>query len=275
VTTPTPEPPFRHVESHATGVEALFSDRRQRGDMDLLVVGAGEMGRWFAAESGADAVAFADSDPDVARAAADAVEGVRAVPLDGDDTFDAVCVAVPMPAVPAAIETHADRATEAVVDVAGEMRDAVAALQEHASGRQRASFHPLFAADNAPGNVPVVVDRPGPVVDDVRASLSAAGNRVFETTPAEHHRAMETVQAKAHTAVLAYALTADDVDPRFHTTLSAPLSDLADQVTGNQPDIYADIQARFDGGADVAATARRLAEADPETFRALYEDADR
>jgi prephenate dehydrogenase len=243
--------------------------------MDLLVVGAGEMGRWFAAESGADAVAFADSDPDVARAAAGAVAGARAVPLDGDDTFDAVCVAVPMPAVPTAIETHADRATEAVVDVAGEMRDAVAALQEHASGRQRASFHPLFAADNAPGTVPVVVDRAGPVVEDVCASLSAAGNRVFETTPAEHDRAMETVQAKAHTAVLAYALTADDVDPRFHTTLSAPLSDLADQVTGNQPDIYADIQARFDGGADVATTARRLAEADPETFRTFYEDADR
>jgi prephenate dehydrogenase len=241
----------------------------------LLVVGAGEMGRWFASASGADRVAFADRDPAVARAAADVVQGAEAVPLDGEEQFVAVCVAVPLPAVPEAIDTHADRATDAVVDVAGEMRDSVAALAEHATGRERASFHPLFAADNAPGNVPVVVDRGGPVVTAIRESLSAAGNRVFETTPAEHDDAMETVQAKAHTAVLAYALAADDVDPRFHTTLSAPLSDLTDQVTGNAPAVYADIQARFDGDDDVAEAARRLAAADPETFRTLYGDASR
>jgi prephenate dehydrogenase len=242
--------------------------------MQLLVVGAGEMGRWFARQSGADGVAFADRQPAVASKAADAVEEARAVPLDGEETFDAVCVAVPMAAVPEAIATHADRATDAVVDVSGEMRDSVAALAGHATGRERASFHPLFAADNAPGNVPVVVDRSGPVVEGIRGSLSAAGNRVFETTPSEHDRAMETVQAKAHTAVLAYALAAEEVDPRFHTTLSAPLADLADELTGNAPDVYADIQARFDGGADLAEAARRLADADPETFRALYEDAD-
>ena len=241
--------------------------------MDLVVVGAGEMGRWFARASGADAVAFADVDPGAARAAADAIEGARTTPLDGDETFDAVCVAVPMAVVPEAIATHADRATDAVVDVSGEMRESVAALAEHATGRERASFHPLFAADNAPGNVPVVVDRDGPVVEGIRDSLSAAGNRVFETTPDEHDRAMETVQAKAHTAVLAYALAAEDVDPRFHTPLSAPLSDLTDQVTGTAPGVYADIQARFDGGDAVAEAAHELAAADPETFRTLYEDA--
>ena len=241
--------------------------------MDLVVVGAGEMGRWFARASGADAVAFADVDPGAARAAADAVEGARTTPLDGEESFDALCVAVPMPAVPEAVATHADRATDAVVDVSGEMRESVAALADHATDRERASFHPLFAADNAPGNVPVVVDRSGPVVEAIRGSLSAAGNRVFETTPSEHDRAMETVQAKAHTAVLAYALAAEAVDPRFHTTLSAPLADLADELTGNAPDVYADIQARFDGDADLAEAARRLADADPETFRALYENA--
>ena len=241
--------------------------------MDLVVVGAGEMGRWFARASGADAVAFADVDPGAARAAADAIEGARTTPLDADETFDAACIAVPMPVVPEAVATHADRATDAVVDVSGEMGESVAALAEHATGRERASFHPLFAADNAPGNVPVVVDRDGPVVEGIRDSLSAAGNRVFETTPAEHDRAMETVQGKAHTALLAYARAAEDVDPRFHTPLSAPLSDLTDRVTGNAPGVYADIQTRFDGGDAVADAARELAAADPETFRALYEDA--
>jgi prephenate dehydrogenase len=242
--------------------------------MQLLVVGAGEMGRWFARHGGADVVAFADRDPDTARAAASAIErDARAVSLDTETSFDVVCLAVPMSAIPEAIAAHADAATEAVVDVSGEMRDAVAALRVHAADRERASFHPLFSAANAPGNIPVVVDRGGPTIDRIRASLSAAGNDIFETTVEAHDRAMETVQAKAHAAVLAYALAADDVDPRFHTSLSRPLSELVAQLTGNTPEVYAEIQARFDGGESIAEAARRLDDADLEAFIELYEEA--
>ena len=187
--------------------------------MDLLVVGAGEMGRWFGRASGANAVAFADRDPAVAREAADDVDGARSVDLDGEERFEVVCVAVPMPATPGAVAKHADRATEAVCDVSGEMDDAVAALQEHAAERERASFHPLFSAANAPGNVPVVVGRDGPCLEGIRERLSAAGNRVFETTPTEHDRAMETVQAKAHAAVLAL------VEPQLEGVLPERLPD--------------------------------------------------
>ena len=238
--------------------------------MQLLVVGAGEMGRWFARHSGADAVAFADRDPATARAAAAAIGDARLVDLDSDETFDAVCLAVPMSATPAAIGTHAGRASEAVVDVAGEMRDAVAALRTHAEGLERASFHPLFSASNAPGNVPVVVDRAGPTVDRLRAALEAAGNEVFETTPAAHDRAMETVQAKAHTAILAYALAAEEVDPRFHTSLSGPLSELVEGTLDNTPEVYAEIQERFEGASSVAEAAAEIADADHEAFVDLY-----
>ncbi|CCQ36431.1 prephenate dehydrogenase [Natronomonas moolapensis 8.8.11] len=240
--------------------------------MQLLVVGAGEMGRWFARQSGADAVAFADRDPATARAAAD-IGDARAVDLDTDETFDAVCLAVPMSATPTAIGTHAGRASEAVVDVAGEMRDAVAALRTHAEGLERASFHPLFSAANAPGNVPVVVDNAGPTVDRFRAALEAAGNEVFETTPAAHDRAMETVQAKAHTAILAYALAAEDVDPRFHTSLSGPLSTLVEGTLDNTPEVYAEIQERFEGASSVAEAAAEIADADHRTFVDLYGEA--
>jgi prephenate dehydrogenase len=243
--------------------------------MHLLVVGAGEMGRWFARDSGAETVAFADRDPAVAREAARAVDGAEAVSLSTDERFQVVCLAVPMRATPAAIAEHASKATGAVVDVAGEMRDSVAALADHAEGLERASFHPLFSAANAPGNLPVVIDRGGPVVDHLCERLSAAGHDVFETTPADHDEAMETVQARAHTAVLAYALAAEEVDPRYHTTLSAPLADLVEQVLGNTPEVYADVQRRFAGGDDVAEAARRLADADAETFVDLYEEAER
>lgn len=241
--------------------------------MQLLVVGAGEMGQWFARHSGAEAIAFADRDPTAAQNAAAEMAPARVVPLDTDETFDVVCLAVPMSATPGAIEAHTRKATEAVVDVAGEMRDSVAALQTHAEDRESASFHPLFSASNAPGNVPSVIVRDGPTIDGLRSALESAGNEVFETTATEHDRAMETVQAKAHTAVLAYALVAEEVDPRFHTALSEPLSELASGLTGNTPDVYADIQARFDGSESVADAAVKLAADDDESFAELYEEA--
>lgn len=237
--------------------------------MNALVVGAGSMGRWLARTVDAD-VAFADSDPDAASDAAAAVGGRVA---DEGERFDVVAFAVPMSVVREAGAEHAGRADRAVVDVTGVMSEAVAAMREHAPELERASFHPLFAPDNAPGNVAVVVDAGGSTVDAIRESLADAGNDVFETTVTEHDEAMETVQARAHAAILAYALAADDVRDEFHTPLSGPLQELAEEVTNNTPRVYAEIQDVFGGASDVAESARRIAEADEESFAALYEEA--
>jgi prephenate dehydrogenase len=246
--------------------------------MDLLVVGAGEIGRWIADTVSADespvdaAVAFADRDPAVARDAA-ASRDATVAPTDGDTAHDAVCLAVPMSAVPAAVEAYAPRAERAILDVSGEMTDAVAAMREHAPGLQRASYHPLFAPPRVPGNVACVVDEGGPVVAGVSAAIEAGGNDVFETTPAEHDRAMETVQAGAHAAVLAWRLAGDDVREEFHTPVSAALEEVADTVTEGAPEVYAEIQRAFDGADDVADAAREVADADPDEFADLYEAA--
>ena len=248
--------------------------------MDVLVVGAGAMGRWFA-RAVADAVeevAFADVDPAAAERAVSEFGGnvpARTAAIDGDERFEVVCLAVPMPAIEDAVATHADRAEEALVDVTGVMADAVVAMATLAPDRERVSFHPLFAPENEPGTVAVVADQPGPATDRFREALTARGNHLFETTPEEHDTAMETVQASAHAAILAYALAAADTDVReeFHTPVSAGLTDLVEQVTGNSPGVYAEIQAAFDGAEAVAAAAEQIADADPETFTKLYERA--
>lgn len=240
--------------------------------MDLLVVGAGAVGRWFAGVAGADRVAFADVDPAAARAAAERVGG-RTAALDGDGSFDAVCLAVPMPAAPEAAARHAPRAERALVDVVGAMEPVVAAGREHAPDRERLSLHPLFAPENAPGNVAAVHDAPGPVTDEVRAALDDAGNGVFDTTPAEHDRAMRTVQAAAHAAVLAYGLARESVRDEFATPVSRGLDDLVATVTGNSPRVYRDIQRTFDGAPAVAEAASRVATADDEAFERLYRSA--
>lgn len=248
--------------------------------MNLLVVGAGAMGRWFAeavAEGTSDplSVAFADADETAAsRAASDATApaDARAVELSVDEHFDAVCIAVPIPVAEDAIATHAHRAASAIVDVTGSAEGPVTAMREHAPDRERLSLHPLFAPENAPGNVAVVTDEGGPVTDSITAALTAVGNDCFETTAAEHDEAMETVQARAHVAVLAYGLAAEEVPDGFATPISAGLADLVDQVAGGDPRVYADIQSTFDGAEEVAEAARALADADPETFTDLYRE---
>lgn len=241
--------------------------------MDLLIVGAGAMGRWFAGLVEAD-LAFADVDRTAAEDAAAALGG-RAVALEGEERFDVVCLAVPMDAVSTAVAAQAPRSTGAVVDLSGVMAGPVTAMAEHAPDRERVSFHPLFAPENAPGRVAVVADAPGPLTDRLRTVLTEAGCTLFETTPAEHDRAMETVQARTHAAVLAFALAAEDVPDAFGTPVYDALEGIVEDLTGGNPRVYADIQATFDGAEDVARAAQAIADADRATFESLYRDARR
>ncbi|QGA82509.1 prephenate dehydrogenase/arogenate dehydrogenase family protein [Halomicrobium sp. LC1Hm] len=240
--------------------------------MRVLVVGAGAMGRWFAdsVATADDEVAFVDADETAATAAADALDG-RALTPPVEERFDLVCVAVPLPAAASVIEEYADRADRAICDVTGSMRDPIDAMRAHAPEIERVSLHPLFAPENAPGNLAVVTDADGPVGETIRERLRTRGNELVATTPAEHDEAMETVQARAHTAVLAFALAAEDVPETFQTPISEALFDLVEQMTDGEPRVYADIQAAFEGADDVAAAARQIARADAETFSELYE----
>ena len=239
--------------------------------MKLLVVGAGEMGRWVADTVDAD-VAFCDADPSVAADAA-APRGARRVPPATDESFEVVCLAVPMSAIPNAVETYAPSATDAIFDVSGVMADPLAAMAEAAPDLERASFHPLFAPPRVPGNVAVVTATDGPRLDAIREAMREAGNTVFETTPEEHDQAMETVQASAHTAVLAYALAAESVREEFATPVSAQLEEIAATVTEGDAGVYSEIQSTFAGADAVAEAAERIAAADDETFVDLYKQA--
>ena len=239
--------------------------------MDVLIVGAGSMGMWFG-DAVDDRVAFADLDDDAAAAAATAVDGAVAE-LEGETTYDIVCLAVPMTHVAEAIATQATRAERAIVDVSGVMEPALAAMERHAPAVERVSLHPLFAPERAPGSIAVVCDQSGPATDEVLATLEARGNELLETTAKEHDEAMETVQAATHAAVLSFALAADSVPDGFETPIYDALARLARQVTAGTPRVYADIQATFDGADAVADAAAEIAAADSDDLTALYREA--
>ena len=253
--------------------------------MDVLIVGSGPMGRWLgrvfleatdnSALPGPEQschVTYLDRQETVARDAVRETEGTNATarPSLADERFDVVCVAVPIPAATTALAEHAPRARRAVVDVTGTMAAPVEAMGEHAPEREHCSLHPLFAPANEPGNVPMVVESEGPVTAFLRNALEQRGNHVFETTPTEHDRYMQTVQARAHAAILTYGLAGERVPEEFQTTVSQELSALVEQVTGGNPRVYADIQAAFEGADDIATMAAELADADRETFESLY-----
>ena len=239
--------------------------------MEVLVVGAGDMGRWFARTVG-EPVAFADVDAEAAEDAAGAVAG-RVVDVDADDSFDLVCVAVPMRLTEAAIADHAPRAREAIVDLSGVMAGPVSAMAEHAPDLERASYHPLFGPENDPGRIAAVTAADGPTLEALHRTLTDAGNDLFETTPAEHDTAMETIQARTHAAIMAFALAAEDVPEPYGTPIYDGLETLVSEFLAGRPRVYADIQTTFDGAEDVAAAAERIAEADAETFEELYRSA--
>ncbi|NHX35491.1 MULTISPECIES: prephenate dehydrogenase/arogenate dehydrogenase family protein [Halolamina] len=250
--------------------------------MTLCIVGVGAMGRWLA-ETLADApsafdLAFADTDAAVAADAAAAFDDAEAVPIDdggpeGDRSFETVCLAVPIPAVEDAVANWAPHAGSAMLDLSGVMAGPVDAMGEHLPDRERASLHPLFAPERAPGNVAVVEDAVGPTLEPLLDALRDAGNDLFETTPEEHDDAMTTVQAKSHAAVLAWALAGEEVREEFHTPVSAGLADIAATVTGGDARVYADIQDAFGGADAVADAARTVADADGEAFADLYAEA--
>lgn len=243
--------------------------------MDVLVVGAGDVGRWFGALADAP-VTFADVDENRAAAAAESLDSrAGSVPLDTEESFGLVAVAVPLGAAADAIERHAANAERAVVDFTGAMEPALRAMATSAPARERVSFHPLFAPRHAPGRIAVSTGSGGPATGHVRQWLEDAGNDLVDVDAAVHDEAMQTIQGRAHAAILAFALAADDVPEELATPVYESLADLSDRVTGGNPRVYADIQATFDGAEEVAAAARRLADADAESFEEVYEDAGR
>ncbi|MFP9193484.1 prephenate dehydrogenase/arogenate dehydrogenase family protein [Natronosalvus vescus] len=251
--------------------------------MDVLIVGAGAMGVWVGstlvdADGVEAAITFVDVDPETAERAAATVGGTIGDP-DGEEGYDAVCIAVPMRHAADAIERYAPRAERALIDVTGVMETPLEAMAEHAPERERLSLHPLFAPERAPGSIATVQARGGPVTNQILSALEAAGNRLVETTAEEHDRAMESVQASAHAAILSFALAARPAPDGFETPIYEELRRLTTFVTNGTPRVYADIQTTFDGADAVAEAARAIADAADEdgetTFESLFEEAAR
>lgn len=244
--------------------------------METLVVGAGAVGRWFA-DCTPDDVAFVDVDEAAAEAAAERAHRTqgrtaRAVPIDTEESFGLVCIAVPLPETTTAIERYAPRAQTAVIDLTGQMVAPLQTMASVAPARERASFHPLFAPRHAPGRVALAQVAPGPATDRVTRWLAEAGNEMVSVEPETHDQAMRTIQGRTHAALLAFGLAADPVPAELATPVYTDLSELLERIVDGEARVYSDIQETF-GGADAIADAATNIEAmNSEDFATLFEE---
>ncbi|MET0281761.1 MAG: bifunctional chorismate mutase/prephenate dehydrogenase [Steroidobacteraceae bacterium] len=258
------------------------------GRSALVIGGAGKMGGWFVQFLVSQGFAVTVADPAGAPAGIAAVADWRGI--DDLDSFDFIVVATPLGASDAILAALALRRPAGVVFDLGSLksplRGGLQALQ--AAGVQVTSLHPMFGPSTE-----LLSGRHVVFIDLGNAPALAAARSLFAPTMAEqvvmsldeHDRLIAYVLGLSHALNIAFftALAESGEDaPKLarmsSTTFDAQL-DVATNVSEESPELYYEIQALNDYGAEslraLAESVERLRSA-VETrnfpaFRALME----
>lgn len=264
------------VVAHGTG-----SGRRA-----LVIGGAGKMGGWFTDFLLSQGFAVDTSDPAGTRPGATDI-GVWA---DDPLTHDLIVVATPLGATDAILRTLALRRPAGVVFDVGSLksplRSGLMALKSH--GCRVTSVHPMFGPDTEllSGRHVIFVDLGhAEALDVARALFAPTMAEQVTMTLDDHDRLIAYVLGLSHALNIAFftALAGSgEAAPRLarmsSTTFDAQL-DVASRVSQESPQLYFEIQALNDYGAEslealskaVEALRRAVLAQDESAFAALME----
>jgi len=258
------------------------------GRRALVIGGAGKMGGWFVQFLGSQGFAVQVADPKGAAPGIPVVADWRAI--DDLDAFDFIVVATPLSASGAILSELALRRPRGVVFDLGSLksplRGGLHALK--AAGVKVTSLHPMFGPSTE-----LLSDRHVIFVDMGSPEALEAARSLFVHTMAEqvvmgldeHDRLIAYVLGLSHALNIAFftALAeSGEAAPRLarlsSTTFDAQL-DVATDVSEESPDLYFEIQALNDYGAEsleaLARSVDRLRSAvlkrDFPTFKALMQ----
>ena len=258
------------------------------GRRALVIGGAGKMGGWFVQFLASQAFAVEVADPSGGPAGFPVVADWRALPdLDG---YDFIVVATPLGATNGILQQLAARRPRGIVFDLGSLksplRSGLRALQD--AGIRVTSLHPMFG----PGT-PLLSGRHVIFIDLGSPDALDAARALFQPTLAEqvtmgldeHDRLIAYVLGLSHAVNIAFftALAqSGEAAPRLarmsSTTFDAQL-DVASDVAEESPELYFEIQALNDYGAEslqaLAAAVGQLRDAvsarDLPAFRRLME----
>ena len=258
------------------------------GRRALVIGGAGKMGGWFVQFLGSQGFAVRVADPNGAPSGTPVVADWRAI--EDLDAFDFIVVATPLSASGPILSELALRRPRGVVFDLGSLksplRGGLNALK--AAGVKVTSLHPMFGPATE-----LLSDRHVIFVDMGSPEALEAARSLFAPTMAEqvvmgldeHDRLIAYVLGLSHALNIAFftALAeSGEAAPRLSklssTTFDAQL-DVATAVSEESPDLYFEIQALNDFGAEsleaLARSVDRLRTAvlkrDFPTFKALME----
>lgn len=225
------------------------------GGGDLLIVGgAGDMGRWLAAElDDVFDVHIHDLDEEAARD----LHEERGYPLaDPEDVgkFDVVLLSVPIRAVESAAREVGPEMSDGslLTDVTSVKKGPVEAMCEAVpEGVEVLGMHPMFGptAEGLRGQTVIMtpVDGEG-WYRFLRSHVEEQGAHVEVSTPEEHDRMMSVIQGLTHFSYISFgrALERLDFDVGASRAFMSPvyevMIDFAGRVLGQNPYLYADIQ---------------------------------
>ncbi len=256
------------------------------GQRALVIGGAGKMGRWFAEFLASQGFTVECSDPNGAPPCAIAVGDYRQLELN----HDYIVVATPLGLTDAVLRELALRRPKGVIFDLGSLksplRGGLMALKSH--GCKVTSLHPMFGPDTEllSGRHVIFVDLGAPEALDKARGLFAATmvERVVMSLD-EHDRLIAYVLGLSHALNIAFftaLATSGEAAPRLarlsSTTFDSQL-DVASRVSQESPDLYYEIQALNDYGAESLEALARAVEQirnsvlsqDREAFRRLME----
>jgi len=258
------------------------------GRRALVIGGAGKMGSWFVQFLLSQGFDVQVADPAGGRPGVSAVVDWRTI---ADlDAFDHIVVATPLGISAAILAQLAERRPKGVVFDLGSLKSPLRAglVALTAAGVKATSLHPMFG----PGTE-LLSGRHVVFIDLGNAEALSAARALFAPTMAEqvvmgldeHDRLIAYVLGLSHALNIAFftALAeSGEAAPKLarmsSTTFDAQL-DVASTVSEESPELYYEIQALNDHGAEalqaLAAAVERLRQAvasrDFPTFRALME----
>ena len=258
------------------------------GRRALVIGGAGKMGGWFVQFLGSQGFAVQVADPKGAAPGVPVVADWR--PIEDLNAFDFIVVATPLSASGAILSELALRRPRGVVFDLGSLKSPLRGWLHalKAAGVKVTSLHPMFGPSTE-----LLSDRHVIFVDMGSAEALDAARSLFAHTMAEqvvmgldeHDRLIAYVLGLSHALNIAFftALAeSGEAAPRLarlsSTTFDAQL-DVATDVSEESPDLYFEIQALNDYGAEsleaLARSVDRLRSAvlkrDFPTFKALMQ----
>lgn len=252
----------------------------------LVIGGAGKMGRWFAEFMASQGFSVDCSDPNGAPPCAVAVGDYRSLDLN----HDFIVVATPLGQTDAVLRELALRRPSGVIFDLGSLksplRSGLMALKSH--GCKVTSLHPMFGPDTEllSGRHVIFVDLGVPeALEKARALFSSTMVERVVMSLDEHDRLIAYVLGLSHALNIAFftALArSGEAAPRLarlsSTTFDSQL-DVAARVAQESPDLYFEIQALNDYGAESLEALAKAVEQirstilsrDREAFRGLMQ----